>query len=296
MDKRSAALLSVASNSVLIIFKLAAGIFMGSISVISEAIHSSIDLLASLIAFFSIRQASKKADEDHPFGHGKYENVSGFVEAILIFIAAAIIIYEAINKIIHGSQIESTGPGIIVMLVSSAINLIISLQLLRIAKKTDSIALEADGMHLLTDVFTSFGVFVGLIAVRFTSLKIIDPIAALFVAMLIIKASYDLTRKSMVDLLDGTLPQEDIDKIAEIIRSYPEIKNYHRLRTRKSGQKREIDIHIRLDKDIPLTEAHTLCHSIKNDILEAFKEAYILIQLEPYSEVSSEVSSEKLKQ
>lgn len=288
MDKRKAALLSVFSNTILIIFKLMAGIFMGSISVISEAIHSSIDLLASFIAFFSIKEASKVEDKDHPFGHGKYENVSGFVEALLIFVAAAIIIYEAIKKIIEGAQIESTGAGIIVMLVSSAINLVISMMLLKIAKRTDSIALEADGMHLLTDVVTSFGVFIGLLIVRFTGLKIVDPITALFVAVLIIKASYDLTKKSMVDLLDGTLPQNEIDKITKIIAAYPEVKNYHRLRARKNGQKREIDIHIRLDKDMPLTEAHDLCHSIKNDVLNVFKEAYIVIQLEPFRDGDTE--------
>lgn len=290
MDKRKAALLSVFSNSILIIFKLMAGILMGSISVISEAIHSSIDLFASFIAFFSIKKASEAEDKDHPFGHGKYENLSGFVEALLIFVAAAIIIYEAIKKIIEGAQIESTGAGIIVMLVSSAVNLVISMMLLKIAKKTDSIALEADGMHLLTDVVTSFGVFVGLIIVRFTGLKIVDPITALFVAGLIIKASYDLTRKSMVDLLDGTLPQQDIDKITKIISSYPEVKNYHRLRARKTGQKREIDIHIRLDKDMPLTEAHNLCHAIQKDVLAEFNKAYIIIQLEPYNDSEKNIT------
>lgn len=287
MDKRNAALLSVFSNSILIVFKLVAGALMGSISVISEGIHSSIDLLASCIAFFSIKKASQAEDEDHPFGHGKYENVSGFIEAILIFFAAGIIVFESVKKIIHGADIESTGIGIIVMLISSAVNLVISLMLLKIAKRTDSIALEADGMHLLTDVYTSFGVFLGLIFVKITGWKIIDPITAIFVAILIIKASYDLTRKSMVDLLDGRLPQADMDKISNIIASYPEIKNYHRLRARKSGQKREIDIHIRLDKDIPLTEAHNLCHSIKNDILTVFSEAYIVIQLEPYRDINA---------
>jgi cation diffusion facilitator family transporter len=282
MNKRSAALLSVFSNSTLIIFKLAAGILMGSISVISEAIHSSIDLLASFIAFFSIKKASEAEDDDHPFGHGKYENVSGFIEAILIFFAACIIIYEAINKIIHGAEIESTGPGIIVMLVSSAVNFVISMALLKIAKKTDSLALEADGMHLLTDVYTSLGVFAGLIIVRFTGLKIVDPIAALFVAVLIIKAAYDLTKKSMIDLLDGRLPEEDINKITEIISSYPQVKDYHRLRTRKSGQRREIDIHLKVDKTTSLTDAHGLCDSIENNIKSTFSDSYTTIHIEPY--------------
>lgn len=287
MNKKTAALLSVFSNSTLIIFKLFAGILMGSISVISEAIHSSIDLLASFIAFFSIKKASEAEDDDHPFGHGKYENVSGFIEAILIFFAAGIIIYESVNKIVHGAEIESTGPGIIVMLVSSAVNFTISMVLLKIAKKTDSIALEADGMHLLTDVYTSLGVFAGLIIVRFTGLKIVDPIAALFVAVLIIKASYDLTKKSMVDLLDGKLPQEDINKITEILNSYPQVKDYHRLRTRKSGQRREIDIHLRVDEATSLTDAHSLCDSIENNIKSTFSDSYTTIHIEPYKGAQS---------
>lgn len=286
MGKHQAALLSIFSNSVLIIFKLIAGIFMGSISVISEALHSGIDLLASIIAFFSIREASKVPDDEHPFGHGKYENVSGFVEAILIFLAAILIIYEAVKKILHGATIENTGAGILVMLVATLANFVISMLLLKIAKKTDSIALEADGMHLLTDVFTSMGVLVGLILVRFTGLKIIDPIAALLVAILIIKTSIDMTKKSIVDLVDSKLPEEEVNKILDIIGNYPQIKTYHKLRTRKSGQRREVDIHLKLDDSTSLTEAHSLCNAVEQDVKALFPECYVLIHIEPYNNLN----------
>lgn len=286
MGKHQAALLSIFSNSILIIFKLIAGIFMGSISVISEALHSGIDLLASIIAFFSIREASKVPDDEHPFGHGKYENVSGFVEAILIFLAAILIIYEAVKKISHGATIENTGAGIIVMLVATLANFIISMLLLKIAKKTDSIALEADGMHLLTDVFTSMGVLVGLVLVRFTGLKIIDPIAALLVAILIIKTSIDMTKKSIVDLVDSKLPEEEVNRILDIISNYPQIKTYHKLRTRKSGQRREVDIHLKLDDSTTLTEAHSLCNAVEQDIKALFPECYVLIHIEPYNNLN----------
>lgn len=286
MGKHQAALLSIFSNSILIIFKLIAGIFMGSISVISEALHSGIDLLASIIAFFSIKEASKVPDDEHPFGHGKYENVSGFVEAILIFLAAILIIFEAVKKISHGATIENTGAGIIVMLVATLANFIISMLLLKIAKKTDSIALEADGMHLLTDVFTSMGVLVGLVLVRFTGLKIIDPIAALLVAILIIKTSIDMTRKSIVDLVDSKLPEEEVNKILKVISNYPQIKTYHKLRTRKSGQRREVDIHLKLDDSTTLTEAHSLCNTVEQDIKALFHECYVLIHIEPYNNLN----------
>lgn len=287
MNKEKAALLSIVSNLLLIIFKFSSGILIGSISIISEAIHSSIDLLASLIAFFSIRKASMAEDIDHPFGHGKYENVSGFTEAILIFFAATLIIVEAVKKIIFGSSINDVGLGLIVMFISSMVNLIISTQLMKVAKKTDSIALEADALHLLTDVITAIGVFLGLIIVKVTGLKIVDSISAVFVAFLIIKTSIDLTRKSLKDLVDSKLPDEDINKIIEILNSHNEIKGYHRLRTRKSGSKKEIDIHLKLNENYSLIQAHDLCSHIEEDIKNVFPNSYIIIHPEPLSMIKN---------
>ncbi len=282
MNKQKAALLSIFSNSILIIFKLIAGVLMGSVSVISEAIHSSIDLLASLIAFFSIREASKARDDEHPFGHGKYENVSGFVEALLILIAAILIIFEAIKKIVDGGKVDNVYAGIFVMLVASIVNFIISMVLLKIAKKTDSIALEADAMHLLTDVFTSLGVFGGLILLKITNWKIVDPLTALFVAILIIKTSIDLIKKSLNDLVDSRLPDEDLTKITEIIEAHAQVITYHNLRTRKSGPTREIDVHVHVHVDTSLVEAHTLCDRIEEEIKAVLPgESYVVIHPEP---------------
>lgn len=281
MNKDKAARLSIASNSLLIILKLIAGILIGSISVISEAIHSSIDLLASFIAYFSIRKASKEEDSEHPFGHGKYENVSGFSEAILIFFAAALIIFQAVKKIIHGINIESVGPGLIVMFISGIVNLVISTILMKVSKKEESIALEADAMHLLTDVITTAGVFLGLLLVKFTHLSVFDPLAAILVAFLIIKTSIDLTKKSIMDLVDSSLSSEDIQKIVKIINCHPEVKSYHRLRTRKSGSKKEIDIHLKISDEFSLVQAHNLCDAIEEKIKHVFPNSYILIHAEP---------------
>lgn len=287
MDKEKAAYLSIMSNFLLIIFKLTAGVLIGSISVISEAIHSSIDLLASFIAFFSIRKSSKTEDDEHPFGYGKYENVSGFAEAILIFFAAAFIIIEAIKKIINGSSIDSVGLGLAVMFISSVVNFLISTKLMNVARKTDSIALEADALHLLTDVITTAGVFLGLLVVKLTGLEIIDSLTAIFVAFLIIKTSIDLTKRSIKDLVDRRLPDEDINKILEIITSHDEIKGYHRLRTRKSGQKKEIDIHLKLNESYSLTQAHNICSHIERDIKHVFPNSYVLIHPEPFSVIKN---------
>lgn len=283
MNKQNGALLSIASNSILIIFKIIVGISMNSVSVISEGIHSSIDLIASFIAFFSIKKANKAEDAGHPFGHGKYENISGFAEALLILFAGIIVIYESISKMISGYTIENIYSGVIVMFISSTINLIISLNILKISKKSKSIALEADAMHLLTDALTSLGVFIGLVLLKLTGVKILDSISAIIVGLLIIRTSIILIKKSMTDLVDSSLEPEDINKILKIITKYPEIKSYHRLRTRKSGATREIDIHILLDSTQSLVEAHNVCNFIERDIKTIFPNSYTLIHVEPYN-------------
>lgn len=281
MNKQNAALLSVVSNSVLITIKLLAGILMHSVGVISEAIHSSIDLIASLIAFFSIRIAVKPADEDHPFGHSKYENVSGFVEAILIFFAAILIIYEAVRRIITGTYVENLGVGIIVMIFASFINGVVSYFLFKVSKEEDSIALKADAMHLLTDVFTSLGVTLGLVVIKITKLDILDPIIAISVALLIIKASVELTREALKDLTDTSLPEEEVKEIEDIIKSNSGITSFHKLRTRKSGAQREIDVHLRVDRNCNIVDAHELSHKVSKQIKDKFPDSYVIIHIEP---------------
>ncbi|MCP2241027.1 cation diffusion facilitator family transporter [Thermoanaerobacterium thermosaccharolyticum] len=281
MNKQNSALLSVISNSALIVIKLLAGILMHSVSVISEAIHSSIDLIASLIAFLSIRVAVKPADEDHPFGHSKYENISGFVEAILIFFAAIFIIYAAVRRIVTGTFVENLGTGIIVMLFASFVNAVVSYFLFKVSKKEDSIALKADAMHLLTDVFTSLGVTIGLVVIKITKLGILDPIIAIFVALLIIKASIGLTKEALKDLTDTSLPEKEVKEIENIIKSNFEITSFHKLRTRKSGPRREIDVHLRVDKDYSIVEAHELSHKVSKQIVDKFPDSHVIIHIEP---------------
>src|SRR3990172_5949884 len=215
--KKSAALYSVISNSLLIILKFIAGFITGSISIISEAVHSMIDLLASLIAFVSVSFSSHPADYNHQYGHGKVENISGAVEAILIFFAAGYIIYQSVHKILKGVELESIEYGIYVMIVSVIVNIFISSYLLKVAHKTSSIALEADAAHLSTDVYTSLGVFAGLIVVKSTGLNFLDPLVAMMVALFIIRTAYHLTAKSLRDLLDHTIPKEEEFKIKNIL-------------------------------------------------------------------------------
>lgn len=282
-QKTNAARLSIFSNTGLIVLKLVVGIISGSVSIISEAIHSFMDLLASVIAYFSVRISDKPADIRHPYGHGKFENVSGVAEAMLIFIAAGWIIYEAIKKILAPSAVENIGIGFGVMIISGIVNFFISSRLYTVAKKTNSIALEADALHLKTDVYTSFGVAIGLALLWITGIHMLDPIIAIFVALLILKESFTLFIKAYAPLLDSTLPQEDVDKIVQIIQNHcTNTMGFHNLRTRKAGNYRYVDFHLNLDGSISVKEAHAICDRIENDIYSEFEQIEVSIHVEHF--------------
>jgi len=280
--KTSAAGLSILSNSTLVGLKVGVGIAMGSVSVLSEGVHSGVDLLAALIAFFSIRAAARPADEDHQFGHGKIENFSGAIEALLIFLAAGLITYEAVGKIREGTGLESIDLGIGLMMFSAIVNFFVSRHLHRVARATDSVALEADAWHLTTDVYTSLGVVAGLVAVRVTGLTILDPIVAIGVAILILRAAWNITRKAVSDLLDTRLPSNEEAVIrASITEHLGDVVGFHKLRTRKAGSQRYVDLHLVLPRSATLEEAHALCDHLEDDIKSKLPEGLVTIHCEP---------------
>jgi len=289
--KTSAAGLSILSNSTLVGLKVGVGLAMGSVSVLSEGVHSGVDLLAALIAFFSIRAAARPADEDHQFGHGKIENISGAVEALLIFLAAGLIAYEAVVKIREDTGLESIDLGIALMAVSAVVNFFVSRHLHKIARATDSVALEADAWHLTTDVYTSLGVVAGLVAVRVTGLTIFDPIIAIGVAMLILKAAWSITRKAVSGLLDTRLPPSEEAIIrASITEHLGDVVGFHELRTRKAGSQRYIDLHLVLPKSATLEEAHRLCDHLEDDIKSKLSGSVVTIHCEPCEQGDDEDS------
>ena len=282
--KVKTAKLSIFSNLFLIVLKMVVGILTGSVSMMSEAIHSGIDLLASIIAFFSVKIASKPPDEDHPYGHGKYENVSGVLEALLIFIAALWIIYEAVERMLHPALIKDIHLGIIVMLISVVVNLFVSKKLYRVAKEYDSIALEADALHLKTDVYTSLGVAIGFSLMYFTGYIWLDSVIAILVALLIIYESFELLNTAFSPLVDAQLPEKDIEMIKKIIENRlgddSEIK-YSRVRTRKSGSQKYLDFILSFPNDTKVKAAHDLCDEIEDEINNKFREIDINIHIEP---------------
>lgn len=283
--KAKVALLSIASNTTLIILKVIAGILSGSVSIISEAIHSGMDLIASFIAFFSVRQSAKPADREHPFGHGKIENFSGMAEGILIFIAAGLIIKEAIEKIYAPAEIQQATLAIVVMIISSIVNILVSRKLYKVAKEEDSMALEADALHLKTDVYTSLGVAVGLVLIKVTGLFILDPIVAILVALLIIKEAWVLCKNAADYLLDTKLTDADEAQIVKILNQHSHIiKDFHKLKSRKSGNMKHIDFHITVQPDLTVEEVHDLIGSLKKEIWEEFKNTRVSIHVDPIRE------------
>lgn len=294
-EKQRVASISILSNTTLVLLKLAAGIITSSVSIISEAIHSSLDLVAAIIAFIAVRISSHPPDSKHRYGHGKFENVSGTIEALLIFIAAIWIMVEAYDKIIHGAHVETIGMGIAVMAFASLVNWLISSLLMKTAKKTDSIALEADAMHLRTDVYTSLGVMLGLLLLSITDIQILDPIIAIAVALLILKAAYELTVKALVPLLDVALPQEEENAIMEAINMViPEgVVNFHQLRTRKAGSERYVDMHLVVPRDLTIAEVHELCDQIENEIEERLLHVHVLVHAEPCEDDDCEQCHQK---
>ena len=287
-QKSAVALLSIISNISLVIGKLTIGLMIGSVSIISEAIHSGVDLLAAVIAYLSVRHSSKPADTDHPFGHGKIENISGTIEAALIFLAAAWIIYEAALKLIHPAPVQMAPLGIAIMFVSSAVNMAVSQRLFRVGRETDSIALQADAWHLRTDVYTSAGVMTGLILIFLGQLyfpqydiKWVDPVCALAVAALIIKAAFHLTAQASRDLLDANLPVEE-NWVSSLLESHkPVIHGYHFLKTRKSGHMRFIEFHIQVDPEMTVIDSHRFSQELSTAIKEHFSNVTVTIHIEP---------------
>lgn len=287
--KASVAMLSVASNTTLTIFKIIVGVMIGSVSVLSEAIHSSVDLLAALIAFIAVKTSGKPADEDHPFGHGKVENISGTVEALLIFLAAGWIILEAAKKLENPEPLEDAGWGVAVMLASAAVNIFVSEKLFLTGRETDSVALQADAWHLRTDVYTSLGVMAGLGIIWVggwvlpgMDLAWVDPVMAIGVALLIVRAAYHLVLESARDLLDVSLPPEEENGIRkQIVAFAPTVRGFHRLRTRKSGPYRFVEFHVRVDAGLSVDESHRISDMISCGIKQQYPGTTVTIHIEP---------------
>jgi len=281
--RSGAARLSILVVVSLIVLKVVVGIITGSLSVLAQAIDSFLDLFAITITFLAIRVAARPPDEDHPFGHGKAENVAAIIQAALIFLAGGSIIYAAVRRLQTETTLELTEAGIGVMAVSIVASIFLSRYLLRIARREDSLALEANAHNIAADVYSAAAVFIGLLLVRFTDITIIDPILAGLVALYIFKVAFDVLRKSFGGLLDVKLPESEEMDIRNAITEHldVEVVSFHKLRTRKAGNQRHIDLHLVMPKHFSIEKAHDMCEHLEKDIESRWPYTEVVIHVEP---------------
>ena len=289
--KTRAAGLSIVSNTALILLKVAAGVVTGSIALITEAIHSAVDLVASVVAYFSVRKAEEPADEDHLYGHAKVENLAAALEGVLIVLGAAVIIFESVRRLADPPHLDSLGIGIAVIALSVVVNLAVSTWLYRQAAATESPALEGDAAHLRTDALTSFGVLIGLAVVQATGIEALDPAVALVVACAIIFSGVRIVTRSSRVLVDEALPAHELEQIRAAIESHgaPEVQGFHKLRARRAGSRRYIDLHVQFRRGTTLERAHALSHDLSESIRARVRGADVLIHLEPEGPTSRDV-------
>src|SRR2546423_3605364 len=266
--RTGAALLSVVSNSTLILLKFMAGALTGSVAILTEALHSSIDLIASVVALFSVRKAGEPADEDHRYGHEKIENLAAAIEGMLILVGSGVILFEAIRHLVGNTRIDTLGVGIGVIAFSAVANLGVSTFIARRARQTDSAALEADAAHLRTDALTSAGVLVGLVLVQVTGENWIDPVVALMVAVAIVASGVRIISRSSRVLVDEALPPDELDAIRGAVLGFGShgIAGFHKLRTRRAGTQRYVDMHVQFRSGTTLEDAHRTAHELQDEI------------------------------
>jgi cation diffusion facilitator family transporter len=286
-EKRRAAGISIASNTSLIALKLAAGALTGSVAIITEALHSAIDLLASVVAYVSVRKAGEPADETHLYGHEKIENLAAAIEGMLVLVGAGVIVYAAVRRLATGGHVESLGRGIGVIAFATVANIAVATYLSRTARRTDSPALAGDAAHLGTDAATSAGVLVALVLVKVTGAAWLDPAVAIAVAIAIVVAGARLLTRSSRVLVDEALPPFELEAIRSAIVAFADrgVVGYHELRTRRAGARRYVDLHVQFRSGTTLEAAHRTAHELEDEIRARLSNADVLIHLEPEDRV-----------
>lgn len=276
------AAISLGVTAVLLIVKLVLGIISDSIAVISDAVDSGTDLVAGTAALLSVRIAARPADQSHPFGHGKIESISAAVAATVVGIGGGFVTYQAINRLVGGSPEIDVGIGMIAVVVSAAANAIVVIFMRIEAERSDSTALRAESMHLTTNVVQALAIIGGLALVAVTDERIFDPLVALGLAAYMGFTAIGMIRTAVDEIMDRALPVEDLSAVCNVLVAHKDkVRGFHRLRTRRSGSERQIDVHILLDAGTSVEEAHRLCESIDRDIKAALPGSVIVLHTEP---------------
>lgn len=266
---------------VLVVVKAVVGFTTGSISILAQAADSALDLIAVTITLLTIRATARPADEQHPFGHGKLENLAALAQAGLIFAAAGTIIVSAVQRIINGTIVTATEPGIIVMAFSIGLSIWLSRNMIRVARSSESLVLEGNAGNIAADIYSAASVLAALLLVRFTGWNILDPILAIVVSAVILKSGVDILSKSFGGLVDIKLPEAEEKIIRDAIAAHKEVVGFHKLRTRMVGNQHQVDLHLLVPGDEKVGEAHLVCDQLEREIAAKLTRTRVVIHLEP---------------
>ncbi|MCL2624333.1 MAG: cation diffusion facilitator family transporter [Planctomycetaceae bacterium] len=279
-EKNRVAMVSVLAAIFLTVFKIIVGVMTGSLGIISEALHSGLDLVAAVITWISVRISDKPADKQHQYGHGKVENVSALMETILLLIVCIWIVYEATHRLMTGNtEIEVNIWAYIVVVTSIIVDISRSRALSRVAKKYNRQALEADALHFSTDIWSSTVVLLGLVCAQF-GFFFADSVAALLVAFIVVLVSCRLGKKAIDVLLDRA-PEETVRQVESILTEFPEIKKFHNLRIRTAGADTFVKVNIHLDPKLNLRKVHEICDRIEKTISSRIPRCETFLHAEP---------------
>lgn len=277
-----AALLSFGSNFALMLLKLVVGWVTGSVAVLSDGIDSAEDVAASAIVFATIRWAAHPPDAEHPYGHGKAESLAAGAQGALIGLGAGLVFWRAIDRLVAGEVEIDLGPAFVAMLVTAAVNGLVLLYVLSAARRTGSVALRADSRHLLTNIAQAGSILIALALVWLTGRSVFDPLVALGLGTYLAWSGYTVLRTALPEVMDVALPSEEVRAVERVLASHRgPVRGYHRLRTRKSGRQRYVDMHMLVDPAMPVSEAHDLCERVEHAIRAELPSAVVTIHVEP---------------
>lgn len=280
--------LSIAAALTTMGLKAGAYLLTGSVGLLSDALESLVNLAGAIMVLSMISVAARPADDNHAYGHSKAEYFSSGFEGSLILVAAGSIIYTAIKRLIEPQPLEQLGVGLLVLLLASIINLVVSLIMRKAGKKHNAIALTANAHHLMTDVWTSLGVLVGVGAVALTNWQPLDSIVAILAALNILWSGFTIVRDSANGLMDTALPQEDLDLIDSILENYKsQGVEFHAVRTRQSAASKFVSMHVLVPNDWTVAHGHELLNQIENELKDRMPNANVFTHLEPLHDPSS---------
>lgn len=287
---RSYAVLSIAAAICTILLKSFAYKLTGSVGLLSDAMESVVNLLAALVAFWMLSLAAKPPNDEHPYGHSKAEYFSSGAESVLIVIAAISIAITALPRLLHPEPIQQLGLGLGLSLIATAVNAGVAWILLKAGRRLNSITLRADAHHLLTDVWTSAGVILGILLVQATGWLVLDPLIAMLVAVNIIWAGFRLLRESGSGLLDQAIPVAEQQQVKAILAGYAaQGIQFHALRTRVAGARRFISVHVLVPADWTVERGHNLCDQLEVEIAQKIPQTSVITHLEPLDDPRSDL-------